>query len=262
MTNESSCLEQLLHLDSPTLPAELAQRPALHFEGEVIGYGSLYRKAWRAAAALHTQGIRPGDRVALWMTNRPELVECYLGCFLAGAVIMPVYNKMIEHELRPLLAHSSPALLISERQLLGTIESATPLAPAVWSVDGAASDVAHPSGGILDYQSLMEAARPELFSPPQLSDDAPASLMYTSGTTGEPKGAVHLRRNHTANIADEHALVRQDHSDEVLCSCSSATPSDSCVPCFRRCRRAAKWCCCGSSSRRPRSTRWRRIRSR
>ncbi|MCB0916140.1 MAG: acyl--CoA ligase [Actinobacteria bacterium] len=182
----------------------------------MIHYGSLYQKVWRAAAALHAQGIRPGDRVALWMTNRPELVECYLGCFLAGAVIMPVFNKMTEHELRPLLAHSSPTLLISELQLLGTIESATPLAPAVWSVDGAASGVTHPSGEILDYQSLMEVARPEQFSPPHLTDEAAASLMYTSGTTGEPKGAVHLRRNHAANIANQHALVRQDHSDEVL----------------------------------------------
>lgn len=216
MTHATGDLAQLLHLDSRQLPHDLAPRPALLFQDLTITYETLYSNAWRAAAALQRQGVRPGDRVALWMTNRPELVESYLACFLTGAVIMPLFNHMTEHEMRPMLEQSQPRLLIGESSLLHTVDGAHPLAPTVWIVDPPTAGDTAPTPGAESYQAHRDAVSVSEFVAPVLADDAPASLMYTSGTTGPPKGALHLRRNHAANIDNQRSLVGHNEHDEVL----------------------------------------------
>ena len=115
-------LSVLLHLDRAELPPDLALRTALSCGDAEVSYGDLYSAARGAAAALASSGIDSGDVVALWLTNRPELVELYLGCFPLGAVAMPLFPPMNEHEVRELLGHAEPTLLVTEATVMANCE--------------------------------------------------------------------------------------------------------------------------------------------
>lgn len=205
-------LSSLLHLGAHGLPEALAGRPALVCSDGVVSYDELYAGARRAAAAIAAAGIGAGEIVALWLTNRRELVELYLGCFMAGAVAMPLFPPMNEHEVRELLEHGKPSLLVTERKLWSTGaggEAQQLPVPDVWTVDG-------PEQGPGDYRSLTSEALPWTGPAIPIDSEAPATLAYTSGTTGEPKGAVHLRRHHAAGLRHQRELVGHTPDDTAL----------------------------------------------
>jgi len=126
-------------------------RPALLFEGDVVTYGELDRRTAVAAAALRAAGVGVGDRVAIRLPNTPAYVAAYFGALRSGAVAVPLNILLAPPEVEARLAVASPALVID-----------SPL-----PVDG------------------------EVFPEPIEQDDSrAAALLFTSGTTGRPKGAV------------------------------------------------------------------------
>ena len=141
----------------------------------------------RLAAALLTRGIGPGDRVALHMTNRPELVATYYACFRIGAIAAPLNLRYETAELRTLLRRLQPALYLGEGQLYRGVAVIEPdiLAPSARVIVGTAED-----GQARSWESLFASQARSLAIPdPDL--DAPAVLLTTSDTTGEPKLVPH-----------------------------------------------------------------------
>jgi crotonobetaine/carnitine-CoA ligase len=138
-----------------------------------------------SAQALVDAGIKPGDRVALMCSNRPEFLQVYLGCAWLGAIAVPINTALRGFQLSHIFRNSRPALLVVEAQFVVAIESVeagVELPPRTWII-GAAE-------GVID-------ARPSALPLPALGAAAPAgavrpgdtvAILYTSGTTGPAKG--------------------------------------------------------------------------
>jgi long-chain acyl-CoA synthetase len=173
--------------------ARYPSNPALAMGPAKITYAELWEQARRYAATLEGLGIEPGDRVAIMIPNVPDFPRAYYGILAAGAVVVPVHALLTPEEVAYVLRDSGSKLLLCAAPLLAS---------------GAPGAVA---AGIPCY-SLMSDAAPGLprfedaaarfeplaaYRPRQPLDDA--VILYTSGTTGSPKGAILTQNNLVLN---------------------------------------------------------------
>jgi long-chain acyl-CoA synthetase len=161
---------------------------AFVFHEELWTYERLAAEAERLARGLAAHGVEPGDRVALHMMNRPEMVVAYYACFKLGAIAAPLRTAFKFAELAPLLQRLKPALYIGEMSLYVNVApvDTSILAPDKrFVVNGTDED-----HGVQSWEALFdEATDANLPSSPALYK--PAVLINTSGTTGQPKFVVH-----------------------------------------------------------------------
>jgi crotonobetaine/carnitine-CoA ligase len=154
------------------------QRLYARFCGEPVSYGEIERRSAAFAAELRRRGIAPGERVAVMMRNSIAAIAVVFGLARAGVAWVPVNAQQRGEGLRYLLSHSGPRLLVADADLLAQVEEA---------MSGEALPVlAHQPGGALDAVLAGAAS----FAEPPPSPDAVFAIMYTSGTTGRPKGVV------------------------------------------------------------------------
>ena len=151
-------------------------------------YERLAIEVERLARGLVARGLRKGDRVALHMANLPQLVIAYHACFRIGAIAAPLNLRFKTAELRPLLQRLRPALYIGQAALYGQvapIDSATLGSSARFVVDGPVHDPR-----VQPWTNLLAETdgKPIQITP---EVDAPAVLLTTSGTTGQPKLVIH-----------------------------------------------------------------------
>lgn len=173
--------------------------PALRFEGRWQAYDDLRLAAERAAAvAWHDWGVRPGERVAWLGANHPAQLALLFGLARIGAVLLPLNFRLAPAEWQRLLADCTP------RHLVHDADWAEP-ARACAAQAGIA---AH---GVGELEQQDSRAAPEHAHP-----DAAALLVYTSGTTGGPKAAVHTQANLLANMRIAAATQRMTPADTVL----------------------------------------------
>jgi benzoate-CoA ligase len=150
---------------------------------EVLTYRTLADEVGRAANALRALGVQPGERVLLLLRDTPEFVAAWLGAVRAGAVAIGLNTKLSEEEYRHVHADSGARLLIAEETLLGALG---PLAALLAREQRLAVGAAW-------RQQLRRAAPQGAFHPARPQDAA--FWLYSSGTTGRPKGIVHAHRD-------------------------------------------------------------------
>ncbi|MEV0895367.1 long-chain fatty acid--CoA ligase [Actinoplanes sp. NPDC049802] len=171
--------------------------PAIMHDGGTVTYAELDARSDAVAAALTARGIRPGDRVGLHLPNIPEFPVAYYGILKAGAVVVPLNVLLRGPEITHQLADSGARLLITWTPLLE--QAAKGAADAGISECYAAGPP--PPGPAHPFTDLTEpVAGP--FPPADRQADDPAAIVYTSGTTGLPKGAelTHLQLYMNADI--------------------------------------------------------------
>src|SRR6202022_5123289 len=95
--------------------------PAFVFRGETWTYARLAMEAQRLARGLAARGVEPGDRVALHMMNRPEMIAAYYACFQLGAIAAPLRTAFKFAELAPILRRLRPPLYLGEMNLYGNV---------------------------------------------------------------------------------------------------------------------------------------------
>ena len=144
-------------------------------------YGQLAEEAQRVSAGLHAHGIKPGDRVALLVGNRAEFVLGFLGIIRLGAVAVPMGTRLQTPEIAYILEHSGAVVLVHDQQLRDRLPASTET-PALKL---RCTELPRANGQI---------------SPPEPAQEDTAVILYTSGTTGRPKGAMltHLGLAHSA----------------------------------------------------------------
>ncbi|WP_326628130.1 long-chain fatty acid--CoA ligase [Nonomuraea fuscirosea] len=175
------------------------ERVALSYRGRDHTYRELCERVNRLASALAvSHGVRRGDRVAFLGVNQPSAVETFFAAGLLGAVFVPLNTRLALPELRYVLTDAEPAVLV-----LGAER------------DGAGLPGRHlPAAG---YEALLASGSPEPIDEPVGLDDV-CLIMYTSGTTGHPKGAMLTHGNLTWNTVNLLVDVPLAHDEVVLIS--------------------------------------------
>jgi long-chain acyl-CoA synthetase len=159
-------------------------RTAIHFERQKITYGGLDRRANRVANALIAAGIRPQARVAVLAKNGAAFFELWFGAAKANAVLVPVNFRLAPPEIAFVLNDAQAELLFVGADFYATIDNIVPELKHVRAI--VALDGQHPAWpDYAEWSAHASAADPDL---PIRAGDC-AVQMYTSGTTGHPKGA-------------------------------------------------------------------------
>jgi 2-furoate---CoA ligase len=160
-------------------------RPAVVAEGRILGYAEWHERASRLAGWMRRAGAIPGSRVALAMRNSEALATAYLAVQLAGATAVPLSFRLGPQELGHCLADSEAALLLHD----DAVE------PALSRLDGLPARL-----HARDLDAAVDDGAP--VEPPGNDDRATSVILYTSGTTGRPKGVPRSHRaEHAASVA-------------------------------------------------------------
>ncbi|MDI3388994.1 AMP-binding protein [Streptomyces sp. B-S-A8] len=168
--------------------------------------------ARRAATVLREAGLRPGDRLAVMTYNTPAFLFAAFGAWYAGATLVPVNHKLQTAEVEHQLRHCGAELAVVDAEIAERATAAD--VPVRWLVS-------HPDAGAAErpaeaFESLVAAAEP--WQGEQGPDDAVAQILYTSGTSGRPKGCVHTHRG-IALTATYTAAGIPLHRDERFLIC-------------------------------------------
>jgi len=164
-----------------------AQKTAIFWGDHEISYASLLAQSQKFAAHLQSQfGVKPGDRVALWLKNCPEFVPCVFGILQAGAAVVPINNFLKPPEVAYILNDGGIDVVITDAELgahLAELKTARPRLKFFQIEEIAA----------LNPSSTLK-------SPSLRSESDLAVIIYTSGTTGKPKGAMLSHGNLLHNV--------------------------------------------------------------
>lgn len=172
-----------------TVPA----RPALHAEDRTVSYAELEQRVARAAGWLAAHGVEEGDVVALQLGKTLAFVELHLAALALGAATLPLNPTYTDREVAYYLRDSKAKLAVLP----------APAAAALGRTSAAG------------LRGALDAASPVPL-PARLPPETPAVLCYTSGTTGEPKGAVITQRNLLATVVALHSAWRWGPGDHLL----------------------------------------------
>ena len=170
-------------------------RIAIRFEGRSITYGQLNRDANRLAATLRASGIAAGDRVALYLPNVPEFAVVYYAAQKLGAIPVTVNAILKTEEVRFLLDDSGAAVVFTMGELTRYVAADC----AALRLRVVVDDAAIPDGWV-GLHDLLERGS-ESFDSVQRAPEDVAALLYSSGTTGFPKGVALTQHNIHSNIA-------------------------------------------------------------
>jgi malonyl-CoA/methylmalonyl-CoA synthetase len=169
-----------------------------------LRYRQLQEQVDRLAAGLQRRGVRKGDRVAFYLSNRLEFVVAYLAVLRVGAVMVPINLRYRRLEIAHILRDCMPRLLVTEQSQLSFLEEAQDAGAA-------------PETLLVDELGTWEADVASLY-PPLIEADAPALIMYTSGTTGRSKGAILSHNNVLATVVGLLAAWAWEAQDRLyLC---------------------------------------------
>ena len=189
-------------------------RPAFSFGDTHRTYAEMDGRITRLARGLQSLGIGHGDRLAVFMYNRLEVIESYFAGMRLGAIVVPVNFRLTPHEATYIVENSGSSVLIADHELAtqaAEIQSATAAELKVVVSGGA-----HGQIGAMAYESLLSDDDSELDI--DVDEQDSAFIMYTSGTTGRPKGAVLTHMNLMMNSTNSMLGQGVEEEGEVWLS--------------------------------------------
>jgi fatty-acyl-CoA synthase len=163
----------------------IPERPAVTFEGTTQTFGELEDRIRRLASALAAGGVGPGDRVGFLGHNQPQILEGLFATAAIAAVYVPLNFRCTGPELAYMITHAGVHTLLVDDAHLGLIDSVREDLPSVQRFVG----VDGPGEGWEAWERLVRESAPLTELVPTAAEDC-ALIMFTSGTTGKPKGAM------------------------------------------------------------------------
>ncbi len=174
--------------------------------GHTLSYAVLEDRAGRMAAAMDSLGLTPGDRVAVQVAKSPDSVFLYLACLKGGFIYLPLNTAYARGELMYFIGNATPALIVCDPAREAEIRALAPQGTHILTLDQS-------GGGSLAEAAWQARARSGI--EPVAPDDT-AALVYTSGTTGQPKGAMLTHRNLAFHARTLHRLWGFESGDVLL----------------------------------------------
>jgi 2-aminobenzoate-CoA ligase len=177
--------------------------PAIHFGDSTITYAQLAEDVMHVAGALRTRGVKSGDSVILRLFNRPHFISTFLALLRIGAVAVPTPPLLRSRELSAIIENADPVLLISEADLWDEVEKLDSKSVPCLTV----GELYERPGRFAKRK--RDSAQPQSSTAPAVEcaptpKDAPAIVLYTSGSTGIPKGCIHSHGD-LLSVCDSYA---------------------------------------------------------
>ncbi len=182
-------------------------RPAISEDLSETSYAQLNKRANRVATALIRKGIKPGDRVALCAPNSGDWLAFYFGVIKAGAVAVTLSSQLNKNELQLLIYHARPEFIFTFDEKLDDLFKL--------KNDECLKKIISPKGD-MTFSQLLEGGS-EIFTAIDMERTDTASILYTGGTTGIPKGVMLSHENINAAIHAVIFLERSNENDRSLC---------------------------------------------
>ena len=194
MDTISQMLEEAAQEHGPRLALKMRKGLCL----EKYTYKDLWRKAQCTAGLLQNRGMEKGERVLLWAPNSPSWVIAYLGVLIGGGVVVPLDVQSTPNFVAKVVAQTEPILA-----LLST------------SIPEAARTPSVPIAYLEDLPHLLRREK-AVFQQPHIQGQDLAEIMYTSGTTGEPKGVMLTHRNLVYNVETGRQMIPVNPDSKAL----------------------------------------------
>ena len=200
--------------------AKSGPKAALISGSHTVSYEELAHRTDRLANAFRDRGVAKGDRVAYLGENHPSFVETFFACGLLGAIFVPLNTRLAPPELQFQLQDSEARLLVNaaalEASTAAAVEGTGVMRRLVIAADGGTEPSAGTSPAAVErYEEALQAAAPNLIDVPVGHDDG-AMILYTSGTTGKPKGALLTHGNITWNCINTIVDMDLNRNDVAL----------------------------------------------
>lgn len=204
MTPLQSLLENSVRQDS--------EKTAIQFEGKCVSYADLHQQVRQVASGLQNMGIEQRDRVAWFLPNCLEGVVTSLACYQIGAVSVPLNYRYVTEEAIDVIQRVDARMILFHTDKTQVIEPLLReredlIAVAVGPVQSLQGDVL-PFSALLSIENLKSAVTVE--------PDSPALILFTSGSTGHPKGVVHSHAGAFAGIETSRQIFEFTNEDVVL----------------------------------------------
>jgi feruloyl-CoA synthase len=181
------------------------EKTFIRFEGRSISYSEMKERSQIAAGLLAANGVSAGDAVALMCFNTPAFVEALLGAWRLAAIVVPVNHKLQVPEVEYILRHSGSKVLVFDASLAGVV-SAVDSPIKTLSTGGTTSSETF--DGLMRQIDAIAGEEP--------NDDTLAEILYTSGTTGKPKGCVLTHQSVALAAITVASAVSISHDERTL----------------------------------------------
>jgi long-chain acyl-CoA synthetase len=223
------------HFDDRVMPC-FAQRPSGPYaafaravadrpeaEALIVGdlrlsYAALDQQANATAAGLALRGVGAGDRVAMLLSNRVEFITTLLAALRLGAIVVPIGTRLQTPEISYIVAHSGAAVLVHDAELASRLPAPAEVPQLRLRVAVGDAGNADTSGGTAESSESFTALCIEGRAPPVHSgaEDAVAAILYTSGTTGKPKGATLTQLNFSHSMLNYAYSMKMGPQDRTI----------------------------------------------
>lgn len=170
--------------------------PALHWRDKVYSFGEIGSRAARMASLLEARGLKAGDRLCVYLPNCLESIDLFLAATRLGVILVPVNILYRDREIRHIVSDAEPAAIVSAPEF----EAILPPLTSIWR-----------AGDLAREAEAAEPSRTRITDP-----DAPAAIVYTSGTTGASKGAVLSHNVFAVNAVNIASCWRMTSADRLL----------------------------------------------
>ena len=174
------------------------EKTAIFWGESQISYEALLKQAHQVASCLKAAGVQPGDRVCLYLKNRPEYMPAFLGVLFAQGVVVPINNFLKPDEILYLLNDSGANVLVGESSSAEVTKALRERAGGV---------------NVLEIESCLSRGQAEM---PASGIDELAVIIYTSGTTGRAKGAMLSHRNLLDNVESCRIVLQAVEGDRIV----------------------------------------------